>query len=268
MYGSNRPSASTRASAATWRMSSAPGPERWKPAARRWTVRGGPRRSGRVAPPGRPGRWWSPAHRRSPLDRSRRSSSPPACPKNGLIEIKEFTGAADSAVEDLFDRDFYIELVNRAYASEVLVAGVQVAAVVVDELLEQQVDDLPGDEEPGVDEEHTGPVGKRATSAQRVREYLDPAGVDGTAAAREMAELQFASLLDPASRRNAATISAESASSTATEPIETYGSSGASAPRRSTPTRPRRSTGRPYPHRRSPWCVSGARTRHPSAPQS
>ncbi|WP_255435970.1 TOPRIM nucleotidyl transferase/hydrolase domain-containing protein [Salinispora sp. H7-4] len=38
--------------------------------------------------------------------------------KNGLIEIKEFTGAADADIEDLFDRDFYIELVNRAYASE------------------------------------------------------------------------------------------------------------------------------------------------------
>ncbi|MGX9884735.1 AAA family ATPase [Streptomyces sp. NPDC002276] len=38
--------------------------------------------------------------------------------RNGLVEISEFTGTADADVEDLFDRDFYIELVNRAYASE------------------------------------------------------------------------------------------------------------------------------------------------------
>ncbi|MGW0574808.1 ATP-dependent nuclease [Streptomyces sp. NPDC002920] len=38
--------------------------------------------------------------------------------KNGLVEISEFTGTADADVEDLFDRDFYLELVNRAYASE------------------------------------------------------------------------------------------------------------------------------------------------------
>lgn len=38
--------------------------------------------------------------------------------ENGLVEIKEFTGAGDSDIEDLFDRDFYIELVNRAYATE------------------------------------------------------------------------------------------------------------------------------------------------------
>jgi hypothetical protein len=38
--------------------------------------------------------------------------------KNGLIEIKEFTGTADADIEDVLDRDFYIELVNRAYASE------------------------------------------------------------------------------------------------------------------------------------------------------
>ncbi|MEU3536143.1 AAA family ATPase [Streptomyces murinus] len=38
--------------------------------------------------------------------------------KNGLVEISEFTSTADADVEDLFDRDFYLELVNRAYASE------------------------------------------------------------------------------------------------------------------------------------------------------
>ncbi|MFD8725637.1 ATP-dependent endonuclease [Streptomyces sp. NPDC059629] len=38
--------------------------------------------------------------------------------KNGLVEISEFTGTADADVEDLFDREFYLELVNRAYASE------------------------------------------------------------------------------------------------------------------------------------------------------
>jgi len=35
---------------------------------------------------------------------------------NGLVEIGEFTGTTDADVEDLFDRDFYLELVNRAYA--------------------------------------------------------------------------------------------------------------------------------------------------------
>ncbi|PZG56345.1 hypothetical protein C1I98_01565 [Spongiactinospora gelatinilytica] len=38
--------------------------------------------------------------------------------KNGLVEIREFTGTADADVEDLFERDFYLELVNRAYSSE------------------------------------------------------------------------------------------------------------------------------------------------------
>ncbi|MFF7893884.1 ATP-dependent endonuclease [Streptomyces sp. NPDC007907] len=38
--------------------------------------------------------------------------------KNGLVEISEFTSAADADVEDLFDRDFYLELVNRAYTAE------------------------------------------------------------------------------------------------------------------------------------------------------
>ncbi|WP_416956512.1 ATP-dependent nuclease [Streptomyces sp. Agncl-13] len=40
--------------------------------------------------------------------------------RNGLVEISEFTGTADADVEDLFDRDFYLELVNRAYASQLL----------------------------------------------------------------------------------------------------------------------------------------------------
>ncbi|CAL9583709.1 hypothetical protein SUDANB106_05098 [Streptomyces sp. enrichment culture] len=38
--------------------------------------------------------------------------------KNGLVQISEFTNTADADVEDLFDRDFYLELVNRAYASD------------------------------------------------------------------------------------------------------------------------------------------------------
>ncbi|MEV4374560.1 AAA family ATPase [Nonomuraea sp. NPDC049637] len=38
--------------------------------------------------------------------------------KNGLVEVSEFTAAADADIEDLFDRDFYLELVNRAYSSE------------------------------------------------------------------------------------------------------------------------------------------------------
>ncbi|WP_328418595.1 AAA family ATPase [Micromonospora sp. NBC_00389] len=46
--------------------------------------------------------------------------------RNGLIEIKEFTGAADADIEDLFERDFYLELVNRAYADD-LTAPITVA---------------------------------------------------------------------------------------------------------------------------------------------
>ncbi|MEU5669647.1 AAA family ATPase [Micromonospora sp. NPDC047753] len=38
--------------------------------------------------------------------------------RNGLVEIKEFTGAADADIEDLFPREFYLELVNRAYVNE------------------------------------------------------------------------------------------------------------------------------------------------------
>ena len=35
---------------------------------------------------------------------------------NGLIEINEFTYSAEATVEDLFERDFYLKLVNLAYA--------------------------------------------------------------------------------------------------------------------------------------------------------
>lgn len=37
--------------------------------------------------------------------------------RNGLIEISQFTGTTDADIEDLFERDFYLRLVNRAYAS-------------------------------------------------------------------------------------------------------------------------------------------------------
>ncbi|WP_086664242.1 ATP-dependent nuclease [Lentzea kentuckyensis] len=36
----------------------------------------------------------------------------------GLVEIREFTGAGDSDVEDLFEPAFYLDLVNRAFADE------------------------------------------------------------------------------------------------------------------------------------------------------
>lgn len=38
--------------------------------------------------------------------------------KNGLVEVGEFTGAGDADIEDLFERDFYLDLVNRAYDAE------------------------------------------------------------------------------------------------------------------------------------------------------
>lgn len=38
--------------------------------------------------------------------------------RNGLVEISEFTGGGDADIEDLFERGFYLQLVNRAYASE------------------------------------------------------------------------------------------------------------------------------------------------------
>ncbi|MFC4048279.1 ATP-dependent endonuclease [Actinomadura syzygii] len=37
---------------------------------------------------------------------------------NGLIEISEFTSTADADIEDLFEPDFYLDLVNRAYAKQ------------------------------------------------------------------------------------------------------------------------------------------------------
>ena len=37
---------------------------------------------------------------------------------NGLVEVSEFTTAGDADIEDLFDRGFYIDLVNRAYADK------------------------------------------------------------------------------------------------------------------------------------------------------
>lgn len=36
---------------------------------------------------------------------------------NGLVEVREFTGTGDSDIEDLFEPDFYLDLVNRAYAT-------------------------------------------------------------------------------------------------------------------------------------------------------
>ncbi|MFE6869322.1 AAA family ATPase [Kitasatospora sp. NPDC057692] len=38
--------------------------------------------------------------------------------RNGLVQISEFTTAGDADVEDLFEPDFYLGLVNRAYADE------------------------------------------------------------------------------------------------------------------------------------------------------
>lgn len=38
--------------------------------------------------------------------------------RRNLVEISEFTGTTDADIEDLFQRDFYLELVNRAYAKE------------------------------------------------------------------------------------------------------------------------------------------------------
>jgi hypothetical protein len=36
---------------------------------------------------------------------------------NGLVEISEFTAAGDADIEDLFEPAFYLDLVNRAYAT-------------------------------------------------------------------------------------------------------------------------------------------------------
>lgn len=38
--------------------------------------------------------------------------------RNGLVEVSEFTDNANADIEDLFDRDFYLKLVNKAYASQ------------------------------------------------------------------------------------------------------------------------------------------------------
>jgi hypothetical protein len=38
--------------------------------------------------------------------------------RNGLVEISEFAGGGDADIEDLFEQDFYIDLVNRTYAGE------------------------------------------------------------------------------------------------------------------------------------------------------
>lgn len=38
--------------------------------------------------------------------------------KGGVLEIRQFTGSANADIEDLFEPDFYLELVNRAYAKD------------------------------------------------------------------------------------------------------------------------------------------------------
>ncbi|WP_331738548.1 AAA family ATPase [Embleya sp. NBC_00896] len=38
--------------------------------------------------------------------------------KNGLVQVSEATGSADADIEDLFDRDFYVELVNGSYSQQ------------------------------------------------------------------------------------------------------------------------------------------------------
>lgn len=38
--------------------------------------------------------------------------------KNGLIEISEFTGNGDADIEDLFEIEFYLDLVNKAYVNQ------------------------------------------------------------------------------------------------------------------------------------------------------
>ena len=45
--------------------------------------------------------------------------------KGSLIEMSEITGNANSDIEDLFDPEFYLELVNRAYAGPL--AGTPIA---------------------------------------------------------------------------------------------------------------------------------------------
>lgn len=46
--------------------------------------------------------------------------------RRALVEISEFTSAADADIEDLFESDFYIDLVNQAYTQE-LVAPITAA---------------------------------------------------------------------------------------------------------------------------------------------
>jgi hypothetical protein len=38
--------------------------------------------------------------------------------KNGLLQVSDFTGTADADIEDLFEPDFYLDLVSKAYAKE------------------------------------------------------------------------------------------------------------------------------------------------------
>lgn len=38
--------------------------------------------------------------------------------RNGLVEIREFTGTKDADIEDLFEPDFYLGLINRAFQSQ------------------------------------------------------------------------------------------------------------------------------------------------------
>jgi len=92
----------------------------------------------------------------------------------------------------------------------------------VDELLEQEVDKFRGDEE-RVSMRNTLALSQDGRLRARVGEHLKRRTLRCASAAGEMAELQLVGLLDSASRRSTATMSAASMSSTATEPIETYG---------------------------------------------
>jgi hypothetical protein len=38
--------------------------------------------------------------------------------RRALVEISEFTGTADADIEDLFELDFYLGLVNRSYVQD------------------------------------------------------------------------------------------------------------------------------------------------------
>jgi len=48
--------------------------------------------------------------------------------KKGLVQVSEFTGTADADIEDLFERDFYLSLVNLAYEKE-LPATIQLSDI-------------------------------------------------------------------------------------------------------------------------------------------